>query len=78
MGGVWRRFCPWYFRTIEAWCALFDRYGLNLQHVIEPAHPKAGWVASLILIGEYGLALLTLLLLWASFHRLLFLISLVL
>jgi 2-polyprenyl-3-methyl-5-hydroxy-6-metoxy-1,4-benzoquinol methylase len=31
---------PWYFRTIESWCDLFKKYGLNIANLYEPVHPS--------------------------------------
>ncbi|MBV1883211.1 MAG: methyltransferase domain-containing protein [Pseudomonadales bacterium] len=43
---------PWYFRTVEAWRALFFKNGFEIVQCREPVHPKTGKPASLLLIGK--------------------------
>lgn len=42
---------PWYFRTLESWARLFDRYGLQLREVREPVHPGTGKPASVLFVA---------------------------
>ena len=39
---------PWYFRTIEDWCGLFNEYGFLVANIYEPIHPKTRKPASII------------------------------
>lgn len=57
--GSWQGFnstfcdpAPWYFRTIESWIQLFNKYGYTLTLFQEPVHPTTSKVASLILAGQ--------------------------
>lgn len=40
---------PWYFRTLESWCALLLGCGYRLTAVREPVHPHSGEPLSLLL-----------------------------
>ncbi|WP_271274316.1 class I SAM-dependent methyltransferase [Aliamphritea hakodatensis] len=42
---------PWYFRTVDAWQALFTDNGMRIEQVQEPVHPETGQPASLIITG---------------------------
>ncbi len=39
---------PWYFRTIEGWCRLFERSKFRLLSIYEPLHPRTQKPASII------------------------------
>lgn len=43
---------PWYFRTIENWCALFVSNGFELREVHEPVNPRTDRRASILFVGE--------------------------
>lgn len=43
---------PWYFRTLESWVQLFDRYGLRMKTVREPLYPATGRPASILFIAR--------------------------
>ena len=42
---------PWYYRTPEEWQALFERCGMRIKHMEEPALPPGGQPASLIMVA---------------------------
>ena len=43
---------PWYFRKLESWVSLISQSGLRVVEMREPADPRTGRPASLILIAE--------------------------
>jgi 2-polyprenyl-3-methyl-5-hydroxy-6-metoxy-1,4-benzoquinol methylase len=45
---------PWYFRTLESWVNLFERYFLRLQELREPVHPDTGRPISVIFVAQAG------------------------
>ncbi|MCY1368753.1 hypothetical protein D9M69_557540 [compost metagenome] len=48
-GGEFPEPMPWYFRTLESWCALLRRCGYRIESLREPAHPHTGEPLSLLL-----------------------------
>ncbi|WP_103102900.1 class I SAM-dependent methyltransferase [Pseudomonas sp. LFM046] len=47
--GAFPEAMPWYFRTLESWCALLSRSGYRIEALREPAHPDSGEPLSLLL-----------------------------
>lgn len=43
---------PWYFRTIEAWTALFQQSGLRILRIREPLDPRTGKPASILFVAS--------------------------
>ncbi len=43
---------PWYFRTLESWVRLVSEAGMRVVEMREPADPRTGRPASLILVAE--------------------------
>lgn len=54
-GGAGRGFGlppPWYFRTIEAWTALFQASGLRILRIREPLDQRTGKPASIVFVAS--------------------------
>lgn len=43
---------PWYFRTLESWTGLFEKYELHIKQIKEPVHPQTQRPASLLIVGQ--------------------------
>ena len=51
-GAAFKAEMPWYFRTLESWCAVLARAGFAIDAIREPVHPQTGKVLSLLLIAK--------------------------
>lgn len=51
-GGAFPSPMPWYFRTLTSWINLLRESGYRIRDIQEPAHPRTGLPASLLLICE--------------------------
>ncbi|MDH3327312.1 MAG: class I SAM-dependent methyltransferase [Gammaproteobacteria bacterium] len=52
--GFSKQFCdpaPWYFRTLEAWKALYIDNGFDINEVLEPINPETDAPSSVIFVG---------------------------